>query len=141
MPTNVRRGIYGRLSGDITLGNLLAPAAPGYTKAIYHAVAPDGATYPLVIFMQTSGVPVEAMHDPEAYVESTWLVKAIDQNTTADTAEAIDARVKALLNDASLSISGAVSLYLRRQSDVDYAEVTNGVTFRHSGGLYRLVYD
>jgi hypothetical protein len=40
---------------------------------------------------------------------------------------------------ASLSISGSTLLYLRRQSDVEYPEVDNGVRYSHAGALYRLV--
>jgi hypothetical protein len=42
-----------------------------------------------------------------------WLVKAVDRSTSADAAEAVAARMTTLLNDASLSISGASLLYLR----------------------------
>jgi hypothetical protein len=141
MATPARRAIYGKLAGDTTLTNLLGTAATGYSKAIYHQQAPQGAQYPMVIFNKQSGVPTEAFTDPSAYESDVWLVKAVDQDTSADDAEAIAARVTALLNDAALSISGATTLYLRRQSDVEYAEVTNGVTFRHVGSLFRLVYE
>jgi hypothetical protein len=66
-------------------------------------------------------------------------VKAIDRGSSSDTAEAAQARVQVLLNDASLSISGSTLLYLRRQSDVEYPEVDNGVRYSHAGALYRLV--
>lgn len=141
MSTAVRRAIYGKLSGDTTLNGLLGTPATGYSKNIYHGLAPDGASYPLVVFSKQSGVPVEAFTDPSAYETDIWLVKAIDRATSADTAEAIADRVKTLLNDASLSISGSTLMYLRRQSDVEYPELTDGVRFQHAGSLYRLVFD
>jgi uncharacterized protein DUF3168 len=137
--TPVRRALYGRLAGDTTLNGLLAAPAAGYSKAIYHDQAPAGAGFPFVVFGKQSGVPTEAMGDPSALENDVWLVKAVDRSTSADTAEAIQARVASTLNDASLSISGATHLYLRRQSDVEYPEVTDGVTYRHAGSLYRLV--
>jgi hypothetical protein len=138
--TAVRRALYGRLSGDTTLSNLLGAPAPGFTKAIYHQVAPDNATFPFVLFNQQSGVPTEAFQAPSALETDVWLIKAVDRNTSADTAEAIAARVKTLLNDGALSISGGTLLYLRRQSDVQYPEVADGVQHRHCGALYRLVW-
>lgn len=141
MSTPTRRGIYGKLAGDTTLNNLLGTPAPGYSKSIYHQEAPAGASYPLVIFQKQGGRPTEAMSDPSAMENDTWLVKAIDRSTSADTAEAIQARLATLLNDASLSISGSTLLYLRRQSDVEYPETTDGVSFKHAGSLFRLVYD
>jgi hypothetical protein len=141
MSTAVRRAIYGKLSGDTTLTNLLGTPATGFSKSIYHAQAPAGAGFPFVILNRQSGVPTETMGDPDALEDDIWLVKGIDRGTTADTAEAIAARVKTLLNDATLTISGATHLYLRRQSDVEYLETTEGVRYSHSGSLYRLVYE
>lgn len=141
MSTAVRRALYGRLASDTTLNNLLATPATGFSKAIYHQQAPANASFPFVIFNRQSGVPTEAMADPSALDTDIWLVKAVDRNTSADTAESISARVQTLLNDATLSISGATHLYLRRQSDVEYAEEANGVSYKHSGSLYRLVYE
>jgi Protein of unknown function (DUF3168) len=140
MSTAARRGLYGKLAGDTTLTNLLASAPTGYTKAIYHAQAPETANFPMVVFSKNSGIPTEAFGDPTALQTDVWLVKAVDRSSTADTAEAIAARVSVLLDDAALSLAGGERvLYLRRQSDVDYAELVSGVTYHHVGGLYRLV--
>lgn len=140
MSTPVRRALYGKMSGDTTLTNLLGAPASGYAKAIYHSEAPAGAPYPYVIFNKQSGVPTESFGDPDALENDVWLVKGIDKNTSADIAESIQARLKALLNDTTLTISGATHLYLRRQSDVEYPETVNGVKYAHAGALYRLVY-
>jgi hypothetical protein len=139
MSTAVRRALYGKLSGDTTLNTGLGTPPTGYSKSIYYEVAPEGAAYPLVIFAKSSSVPTEAFGDPSALENDIWLVKAISQDSSADTAETAQARIITLLNDASLSISGASLLYLRRQSDVDYSEVTDGTTYRHAGSLFRLV--
>jgi hypothetical protein len=139
MSTATRRALYGKLAGDTTLNALLGTPASGYSKSIYHQEAPDGASFPVVIFQKQSGTPTEAMGVPSAMENDVWLVKAIDRGPSADTAEAIQARIQVLLNDASLSISGSTLLYLRRQSDVEYPEVENGVRYSHAGALYRLV--
>jgi hypothetical protein len=140
MSTAVRRALYGKLAGDTTLTNLLGTPATGFSKSIYHAQAPAGAAFPFIIINKQSGVPTETFTDPSGFEEDIWLVRATDRNTTADTAEAIAARVKTLLNDATLTISGATHLFLRRQSDVEYLETVEGVRYAHCGGLYRLVY-
>ena len=141
MSTPVRRAIYGRMAGDTTLNALLGPPASGYSKAIYHQLAPQGAQFPYVIFQKQSGNPTEAFGDPAAMDTDVWLVKAVDRNTSADPAEAAAARIIALLNDASLSISGYALLYLRRQSDVEYPEELDGQMYQHVGSLFRLVTD
>lgn len=139
MSTPVRRSLYGKLAGDTTLNNLLASSPSGYAKSIYHQEAPQAAAMPYVIFSKSSGVPTEAMHAPSVMQTDVWMVKAVDHNTSADTAEAIADRITTLLNDASLSISGGTLLYLRRQSDIDYPEITDGELYRHVGALYRLI--
>lgn len=141
MSTAVRRAVYNKLAGDTTLTGLLAAPPTGYAKSIYHDQAPDGATYPFIVFGKNSGTPTDAFKKPGAFETDIWLVKAVDKNTSADTAEAIAARIQTLLNDATLTISGKTHLYLRRQSDVEYPELASGVLYRHAGGLYRLVYE
>ncbi len=139
MSTPTRRAIYGKLSGDGTLNALLGTPATGYTKAIYHQVAPDGAAFPFIIFQKQAGTPTESFGDPSALETDVWLLKGVDRATSSDTAEAIQARLAALLNDAVLSISGTTAIYLRRTSDVEYAEIEDGVRFQHAGSLFRLV--
>jgi hypothetical protein len=139
--TATRRAIYGKLAGDTTLNSLLGAPPAGYSKSIYYQLAPEGAPAPFVILNRQSGTPTEAFGDPSGYESDVWLIKAVDKNGSADTAESIQARIATLLNDAALSISGATLMYLRRQSDVDYSELTDGVTYRHSGSLYRVVTD
>ena len=140
MSTAIRRALYGKLAGDTTLNNLLGTPAAGYTKAIYHQQAPGGARYPYVVFNKQAGTPTEAMSDPSAYDTDIWLIKGVDRGASADNAEAIAERIQTLLNDTTLSISGGDLMYLRRQSDVQYSEVSDGETFSHCGSLYRLVW-
>ena len=140
--TAVRRAIYGSLTSNGSLIAQLGPAASGYAQAIYHDDAPQDAQYPFVIFSKSSGVPTEAFsaNGASALENDIWMIKAVDRNSTADQAEAIADLVKTQLNDRTLSISGGICLYLRRQSDIEYTELSEGVQYRHAGSLYRLIY-
>lgn len=139
MSTPVRRALYGTLAGDVTLNALLGTPATGFSKSIYHRQAPSGAAFPFVIFQKQAGTPQDAFGDPGALEHDVWLIKGVARDMSADTAEAIQARLITLLNDAALSISGATLAYLRRQSDVEYGETVDGVRYEHSGALFRLV--
>jgi hypothetical protein len=139
MSTPIRRALYGKLAGDTTLNNLLASPPSGYSKSIFDSEAPPQATYPFLVFFKQAGTPTESFGDPDALDTDVWLVKGVDRGTSADTVEAIQARVQVLLNDATLSISGATLQYLRRESDVQYAEIRDGVTYRNAGAQYRLI--
>jgi hypothetical protein len=127
-----RRAIFDRLSGDATLTGLLA--APGN---IYHQVAPQTATFPVVVFHKAAGTPV--LQFVGAYVQNDlWSVRAISQGSSSTAAEEIAARVDVLLDNAELAITGRVHLYLRRDSDIDMSEQDGADTFAHVGALYRL---
>jgi hypothetical protein len=141
MSLNTRRALYGKLAGDTTLNNLLGTPATGYSKSIYYQVAPPGASYPLIVFNKQAGTPTYTFKDGHAAIDTeVWLVKGVDRSDSADKADAIAARLDALLTDGALTISGATQMYLRRQSDVEYLEDDDGTVYRHAGALYRLLY-
>ena len=141
--TDVRRALYGKMAGDGPLTTLLAPAPSTYGQSIFYQQAPSAAGFPYVIFNKQAGTPAYAMGPmPAARLRDNdiWLVKGIDRADTADLADDIASRLDALLTDGVLSISGRTQLYLRRESDIVYAEVAEGVVYRHSGSLFRLMY-
>lgn len=140
MSTPVRRGLYGKLAGDTTLTNLLATPPAGFSKSIFYQAAPESAPFPYVILNKQAGVPTDVFTKAGAFETDVWLAKGVDRSASADVVEQIQARLKTLLNDAALSISGYGLMMLRRQSDVDYLEVVDGETYRHAGSLFRLMY-
>lgn len=150
MSNAARRALYNRIVSGTAIDGYLGTPAAGYTHAVYHNQAPANAEFPFIVFSRSSGVPTDTFHRPGALETDVWLVKAVDKNTTADRAEAAATRVQALLNGTwgtatapqPPTISGAgTALYLQRESDVEYAEVTEGVTFHHCGALYRLIFE
>jgi hypothetical protein len=79
--TSIRRALYGKMAGDTTLNNLLATPPQGSSKSIYYAVAPQGASFPYVLFDKSSGVPTYTMQTGTSAMENTiWLIKAVDQS-------------------------------------------------------------
>lgn len=139
MSVAVRRAIYGKLAGDTTLNALLAGPPAGYSKSIYYQDAPQGAGFPFVLLSKQASTPSYAM-TARTMDNDVWLIKGVDRADSADGADGIASRLDALLTDGALSISGRTKLYLRRESDVAYAEVIDGETYRHSGSLFRLIY-
>lgn len=138
MSTAIRRAIYGKLAGDTTLTNMLAKPPTGYAKSIFYRQAPENATFPFVTFFKQSGMPMQSFHRPSMYDVLTYQVKAVDHNTSQDTAEGIRDRFITLLNDAVLSVSGQNLLLLRRETDLEYPEIVDGELYVHVGCLFRL---
>ena len=46
-----------------------------------------------MVFFKQAGTPTEAFGDPDAFDTDVWLVKGVDKAASADTVEAIQARV------------------------------------------------
>ena len=150
-------------SGSSLLGD---PTPTGYAQSIYHDQAPADANYPFIVFGKSSGTVTETFGDythtnpvlpkdprmPGVLQTDVWLVKGIvrgddvlinqqlgQTESGSDRADRIAAEIKALLNDYTLSISGGVpTLYLRWEAPVEYAELADGVVYRHCGGMYRI---
>jgi hypothetical protein len=136
-----RRAVYGKLAGDSTLTNLLHAPPTGYGQSIYYEQAPDEAQLPYIVFNLQSDVATYAFAPDPAFNDEVWQIKGVARDESADTVDAIKTRVKELLNDATLTISGANHLYLRWQSGVDYSENVDGQRYVHAGALFRLVTD
>ena len=156
LATRIRRAIYGAMSSDTTLNSLLSTRRPsGRSKSIYYAYAPDGAGAPYVIFNKQSGTPTYTFKDGHAFADNeVWLIKGVAYDgpeivaeDPMDAADNIASRLDALLTDyplslpaATPSVEGVVQLYLRRESDIGFAETAEGEVYYHAGGLYRLIY-
>lgn len=137
--------IDGKLAGDTTLTSQLGTAAPQFTHAIYYQLAPPGTGFPFVEFHKQAGTPVYSFKPvSSAFDEEVWMVKGVDRQDgrahTADPVEGIASRLDALLTGGTLSISGKQLMYLSRESDIDYFEVSDGVEYKHAGALFRVVY-
>ncbi len=138
MSIPIRRALYGALAGDTTLNAMLGTPAPGWTKSIYYQVAPPEASFPYVILDKGSSVPTYTLAGT-AMDTDVWTIKGVDKNTDTNPVESIQARVQALLTDGTISISGKTQLYLRRDGDYDFPEVTGGIVYHHAGSDFRLI--
>lgn len=125
----IRQAIYQRLQGDATLDAL--------TAGIHHAVAPQNAQMPAVVFNRQAGTPQWAFDS--AHIQSdVWQVKAVDKNASASRAEDIAKRVDELLTDAPITVDDHTLLAIYRESDVEFLETADGLTYHHVGALYRV---
>jgi hypothetical protein len=136
MVTNkaVRQALYTKLN-TASVTNQLANGS----ASIIHAVAPPTAAYPVLVFSNNSETQVNAMQD-EAYTTTLWQVKAIAKARSASAAEDISKAVFDLLNFGTLTISGAITLAVYRETGMQFAEVIGDDIYHHVGGLYRIAY-
>lgn len=132
MSINVRKGIYSKLTGASAVTSLVS-------TRIYQEQAPPGAQYPYIIFSKSAGMKVRAMQTPESVRRDTWLVKAVDRNTTANLADAIASAIDATLDGSTLTVEGKSVIDLYHVGDIEYVEDDGDVQYRHAGANYSLV--
>jgi hypothetical protein len=121
--------VLSTLKADATL----TAVAPG---GVYRDVAPLDVSQPFVIVTLMAHEDVPQQATLPAYEMGRFLVKAVDQDTDAASAETAADRIQALLNGASLSISGYSAMGCWREERVSYVEVDGPVRWQHRGGIY-----
>lgn len=132
MSINVRKGIYSKLTGASAVTSLVG-------ARIYHQQAPPSADFPFIIFSKSAGTKVRAMQTPESVRRDTWLVKAVDRNTTANLADAIAGAIDSTLDGGTLTVEGKSVIDLYHVGDVEYIEDDGDQQYRHAGASYSLV--
>lgn len=126
----VDTALYTALTGSTAL---MAKAT-----GVYNSLAPSTATPPFVVFNEQAGVDAYAL-SRRAYRRLLYQVKCIATGPSGKAAgEAYDL-VEAVLHDAALTVTGYGLLYLRRESDVKYTEVVNGIQYWHVGAIYQVM--
>lgn len=129
----VRQALYEKLNVP-ALTTLLGSGS----ASLVHAVAPSTATYPLCVFFKSSDVSA-LRFGGNAFDSQLWTVKGVVRASSPSDAENIDAAARNLLDFGTLTISGGTLMHLARESGIEYAESEGDQTYRHVGGLYRLV--
>ena len=123
--------IYSTLTGDATLVALLADAT-----SVYHLQAKDGAPFDFVVYNKMSAI--EPNTEAHRIINAVYQIRAYSDQS-AQAADAIDARIDALLHNQAVSITGYTRLRLVRTDSIEMTEnLPNGLTVWSSGGLYQI---
>ena len=128
----VDTAVYTKLTGDATLLALLHDSG-----SIYSWQAPDAAALDFVIFNDMSDTETnDTRHEIHNMVYQVRGFSSVSMKA----AKAIDARIRTLLHEGTLTISGHTVLRMERIGSVRFVENQQSTTKVHSaGGLYRLV--
>ena len=125
--------LYNKLTADTTLKNQVG-------SRVYSYVAPQGAAFPFIVYSLYSCSDVMEAGSNRIFSAMTYLVKAIgDQSVSGTTLKTIVDAIDSTLHRATGTSGSATILSCVRDSQVSYAEVSQGITYRHVGGLYRIV--
>ncbi len=128
--------LYSVLAADVagtatgTLGQLGA-------TGVYRMVASQGSAEPYIVFNQQAGTDSYTFSARDSR-SLLYQIKAVGKGSSALVPSQMSDRIDALLTDKSLGVSGWTQMRVRRESDVEYVEIENGVQYHHLGGLYRV---
>lgn len=125
---------------DFALGAAgVTAAAPG---GVHRDVAPTSVTtYPYITFQMVDGPPERRVFGAgRRIVRYRYLVKAVGKGLSAKAAKDALAAADGVLDDATLTVSGATFLSCRRERPMgDFREnVAGGVTYQHVGAFYAI---
>lgn len=126
--------IYGTLSEDSTLMGLI-----GGLDHLSGTLSAVPLETPYVTFLCQSSRDVGGVGGIRISTDNLYIVKAVAQGGTWDDVSQIASRVDYLLHrPGSVMTEGSGSLSCIRESIVQYPEVTEGLQYRHLGGIYRI---
>lgn len=97
------------------------------------------AVFPFVTVTAQKAPQMERVFKQVGFEDAVYLVKAIDRNTSSRTVGEINAAVRTSLDLAALTIANHTSMGVVLISEVQYDELTDGITYQHEGGLYSLM--
>lgn len=125
--------LYGKLTGGTALGALLAAG----TLGVYDGDdVTDQTAAPYVVINWVSSVESQTANFTRVINELQFDVKAVYRGRSYATGANIMAEVDTLLHRSSGSVSGLCVLGCRREEPFQYAEVTEGISWRHYGASY-----
>lgn len=127
-------GLRATLCGGTVLTNMLAG-----TASVYHIRAPDGASYPYVLFDVQGGGPENI--NPSDLGNYVYYVRAYT-TTGATNASQIHDQVRALLDKAALTVTGYTNIWTRLETELEIVDETpDRKPVYSAGGLYRIRID
>lgn len=113
---------------------------------VYRGHVDEGDALPAVVFTKSAGTSVYTKvraDKRDAYRVFVYIVKAVGEGDNQDGCAAIDRLIDNALTDNALEgvvldNGEGVIVSCRRQTDIEYEERTDGVTYQHIGGSYRV---
>lgn len=123
--------IHDTLAIDTTLTGLVG-------DRIYDGVAPEGTTFPYVVYNFQGGSDAVAVGAARVLNNSLFQVKAVAMAQSYIGPAEIADRIDVLLQAATGTAVDGLILGTNREQPIMYTEVVDKTQYRHVGGLYRM---
>lgn len=144
----VKQWLYGLLAGDASIVTAVGKHPVSGVPNIYDKIAPEGATYPLIVFSTDFSQDARGGFGGRLFVRGALVVRAINQGTDGQPLWAIADRIDALLQTGdtlpaatNLPQSKLVIMGCTREMPLDTSEIDSGVgvQYNYLGGRYKLL--
>lgn len=114
--------------------------SPGLSDRIFEEVAPEGTTYPFIVYQcQDPPRDVRGVGTFRVMIDTLYVVKAVAQGDSyaplLPVAGVIDA---AMTSAAGATVGDGIVFASVRERGFQMAEPSEGTQFRHLGGEYRI---
>lgn len=115
--------------------NAAPPLAGG---RIYQGIAPQGTSFPYVVYQFQGGADLDTQRVARVWADLVYLVKAVTTGSSFAAIRAIADAIDARLHGASGATADAAVDACVREQPFQLTEADGGVNYRHLGGVYRL---
>ena len=126
----IDKWLYTTLSTDATLAAIVS-------TRVYDTLAVETATFPYVVFSFQGGSDVRTNGADRIMVSGLYQVKVVGKGGAFSSLTAAASRIDVLLN-AKYGTNTDGEVWAVRTQPIKYLEVSEGVQYRHLGGLYRV---
>lgn len=123
--------IHDALASDATITGLVG-------DRIYDGIAPEGASFPYIVYNYQGGADAVAVGAIRVLNQSVYQIKAVDCAQSYSGAAQIADQIDNLLQAATGATIDGQILGTNREQPIMYAEVNDKQQYRHAGGLYRI---
>ena len=132
-------GIVGALTADTTLlDGEGAGASIAQRASVHNTIAPDKTAYPFAVFQLVGGPPPHNALGQRAYWEYLYQCRVLDEGPSKATILQALLRIDALLERASLTVSGATVKGILRDAPLPaMSEVEAGTVYQQVGASWR----
>jgi len=130
------------LAADTAGAGSLGVLSAGITDRIYDTLAPqEEETYTIIVFNIQSATDLMMISRAGSRVWCNCLaqVKVIGKDQAFSELTSIASRIDALIHQASGTPSGGTIVACTREQIVRYIEPVGALTYRHLGGLFRMI--
>lgn len=136
MPSEIEtidKWIYQTLSADAALTAIVG-------NRIYTELAPQLVDQPMVIYHQQSpSTDLMEVGQRRVWTQGRWMVKLVGRTQSfVDLYSAFD-RIETLLHRADGVVGSGNVLAVTREQIVKYVELSDGIQWRHFGGIYNII--